>query len=101
MFILKKGHQPGVYVPLRALFLVFLFLLKNIYCRYSLEPTIYVLSKNMKIVQKVQLKNVIFTAVKNRCILHGRVFVMRRLLQQALYDFFTRQWHLNSLRCSI
>ena len=24
MFILKKGHQPGVYVPLRALFLVFL-----------------------------------------------------------------------------
>ena len=26
MFILKKGHQPGVYVPLRALFLVFKFL---------------------------------------------------------------------------
>ena len=25
MFILKKGHQPGVYVPLRALFLVSLF----------------------------------------------------------------------------
>ena len=25
MFILKKGHQPGVYVPLRALFLVFSF----------------------------------------------------------------------------
>ena len=24
MFILKKGHQPGVYVPLRALFLVFI-----------------------------------------------------------------------------
>ena len=23
MFILKTGHQPGVYVPLRALFLVF------------------------------------------------------------------------------
>ena len=22
MFILKKGHQPGVYVPLRAVFLV-------------------------------------------------------------------------------
>ena len=22
MFILKKGHQPGVYLPLRALFLV-------------------------------------------------------------------------------
>ena len=26
MFILKKGHQPGVYVPLRALFLVFSFM---------------------------------------------------------------------------
>ena len=25
MFILKKGHQPGVYVPLRALFLVIFF----------------------------------------------------------------------------
>ena len=24
MFILKKGHRPGVYVPLRALFLVFI-----------------------------------------------------------------------------
>ena len=22
MFIFKKGHQPGVYVPLKALFLV-------------------------------------------------------------------------------
>ena len=27
MFILKKGHQPGVYVPLRALFLVLSHLL--------------------------------------------------------------------------
>ena len=27
MFILKKGHQPGVYVPLRALFLVAFLLL--------------------------------------------------------------------------
>ena len=26
MFILKKGHQPGVYVPLRALFLVLMAL---------------------------------------------------------------------------
>ena len=30
----------------------------------------------MKIVTKIQLKIVIFTAMKNRCILHGRVFVM-------------------------
>ena len=26
MFILKTGHQPGVYVPLRALFLVYIVL---------------------------------------------------------------------------
>ena len=30
----------------------------------------------MKNVKKNQLKIVIFTAVKNRCILHGRVLVM-------------------------
>ena len=29
MFIHKKGHQPGVYVPLRALFLVFNILRTN------------------------------------------------------------------------
>ena len=28
MFILKKGHQPGVYVPLRALFLVNIILVR-------------------------------------------------------------------------
>ena len=40
-------------------------------------PTIYVLSKNMKIVKKKnQIKIVIFTAMKNRCKLHGRVFVI-------------------------
>ena len=30
----------------------------------------------MKIVKQIQLKIAIFTAVKNLCILHGRVFVM-------------------------
>ena len=30
----------------------------------------------MKIVKKFKAKIVIFAAVKNRCILHGRVFVM-------------------------
>ena len=45
--------------------------------RYNRVPTIYVLSKNMKIVKKkIKLNIVIFTAVKNRCILHVRVFVM-------------------------
>ena len=32
MFMLKKGHQPGVYVPLRALFLV-----NNQFCSSSAE----------------------------------------------------------------
>ena len=32
MFILKKGHQPGVYVPLRALFLVFFKILSRQVC---------------------------------------------------------------------
>ena len=31
----------------------------------------------MKIVKKIQLKIVIFTAFKNRCVLHGHVFIMR------------------------
>ena len=34
----------------------------------------------MKIVTKILLKMVIFTAVKNRCILHGHVFVMHAQL---------------------
>ena len=32
----------------------------------------------MKIFQKNEMKIVIFTAVKNRCMLHGRVFVMKK-----------------------
>ena len=32
----------------------------------------------MKIVKKINLKIVIFIAVKNRCIMHGHVFVMVR-----------------------
>ena len=33
-------------------------------------------SKNKKTIKKFHLKTVIFSAVKNRCILHWRVFVM-------------------------
>ena len=37
MFILKTGHQPGVYVPLRALFLVIkCFLLYH--SLFSMDP---------------------------------------------------------------
>ena len=42
-------------------------------------PTIYVFSKNIKIVKQFQLKFVIFTALKNRRILHGPVFVMHNV----------------------
>ena len=41
----------------------------------------------MKIVKKIQLKIVIFTALKNRSKLHGRVFVMMFLdMQTVPYD---------------
>ena len=41
MFILKKGHQPGVYVPLRALFLVLLILACQIVGAHSNEQPQY------------------------------------------------------------
>ena len=34
----------------------------------------------MKIVKQIQLKIIIFTAMKNRCMLHGRVCVMNCML---------------------
>ena len=42
MFILKKGHQPGVYVPLRALFLVYFCLqLAQQYLKYQTEIAMF------------------------------------------------------------
>ena len=44
MFILKKGHQPGVYVPLRALFLVINDLPENIrssVCLFAEDCVLY------------------------------------------------------------
>ena len=73
-YIAKLGYV-GVY-------LFFLFLLQNIDCGYSLEPpcqcvpTIYVLSRNKKIIKKILLKIFIFYNFNNLCILHGHVFVM-------------------------
>ena len=43
MFILKKGHQPGVYVPLRALFLVFFAYAKS---RFPSLISFHVISDN-------------------------------------------------------
>ena len=37
-------------------------------------PAVGVLGGNRKIVKKFQMKIVIFTDMKNRCMLHGRVF---------------------------
>ena len=39
----------------------------------------------MKIVKTFQMKIVIFTAVNNRCMLHGRVFVMCLVLSIAKF----------------
>ena len=50
----------------------------------------------MNIVKQFQLKIVIFTAVENRCISHGRVFVMSRdiLLSKRLKSLFGLFSHL-------
>ena len=46
----------------------------------------------MKVVKIIQLKIVIFTAVKNRCILHGRVFVMTQYT--AVVSYWQKNKHL-------
>ena len=46
--------------------------------------TVYVLSKNKKNIKTFHLKMVIFTPVKNRCILHGRVSVMKGICPASL-----------------
>ena len=53
-----------------------IFALKHRLRRFLRVLTTYVLSKNKKNIKIFQLKIIIFTAVKNCCILHGRVFVM-------------------------
>ena len=41
MLILKKGHQPGVYVPLRALFLVFTRVIQKVLIMTSLNKNYF------------------------------------------------------------
>ena len=63
----------------RGIHYFLIFALKHILWVHVRTASIYVLSKNMKIVKKKnQMKVVIFTAVKNGCIFHWRVFVMGR-----------------------
>ena len=55
MFILKKGHQPGVYVPLRALFLVcfvlcyffFFFLAENSFFNGLTDSVMFIIIINL------------------------------------------------------
>ena len=91
---LRRGHgapplTPHFYIVklgFTEVYMFFLFLLLNIDCGYSLEPphwggsNVYPQSmlwaKIRKIIIFFYLKIFNFTAVKNRCILHGHVIVM-------------------------
>ena len=46
------------------------------------------LSKIKKTVKNFQMKIVISTGMKNRCMLHGRVFVMTAVLNRFMNDTF-------------
>ena len=48
--------------------------------RTASVPTIYILSKNKKIIKFFHLKIIFFTTLKNCCELHGHVFVMLLLI---------------------
>ena len=70
--MVKLGSE-GVY-------LIFLFLIQNIHCGYSLEPhrrdipTMYVLNKNIKKIDVFPMKFSIFTTIKIP-LLHGKICV--------------------------
>ena len=62
---------------------IFLFLIQNVDCGYSLEavlsvPTIYDLNKNIKNIKIVLIKFFNFYSWKNLCILHRCVFIMEQ-----------------------
>ena len=74
-------NKTGVYRGIHF----FLFLLLNIYCGYSLErlnEAVLTCTHNICFEQKYEncqnnsTENCHFKALKNRCMLHGRVFVM-------------------------
>ena len=57
-------------------------------------------SGELKIIKQFQLKIVIFTAVKNRCIFHGRVFVMKLLFEHQKECFALCECCKNMSVCS-
>ena len=67
MFILKKGHQPGVYVPLRALFLVNFhmdhFLSFSLYRRMNLLDYVNNVTKKPALCEHAKTKAQISSAV--------------------------------------
>ena len=71
-YIVKLGFT-GVYI---------FFALKHRLWVLVRTPTINVLSKNKKNITIFHLKIIVFTAVKNCSILHGRIFVMIIFLQK-------------------
>ena len=71
-------------------YLIFLFLIQNIHCGYSLEPplhfrvpTMYVLNKNIKNIKNFPMKLSIFGSEKILHILHGQVFVMQSTVRSS------------------
>ena len=79
LFYSKTGVYRGI-----PYFLI--FALKYILWVLVRTASINVLSKNMKIVQTIELKNVIFTAVKNCCIRHGHGFMFHPIvLDRVIY----------------
>ena len=83
LLYIKTGVYSGIHY-----FLIFALkhiLWVHVILRFKRVPTIYVLEQKYENCQTNQLK-IIFTAVKNRCILHGRVFVMMKGMTRNCYN---------------
>ena len=94
-----KPHLYTVKLGCAGVYLFFLFLLQNIDCGYSLEPTIYVLSKNKKNIIIFPRKIFIFYNFKNLCILHGHCFRNEGPGTPRHKTGQTRTRHYNSYSC--
>ena len=85
MSVKSYPRNPNFYIEKLGfawVYIIFLFLMQNIHCGYSLElsrrtvSTNYVLSKNKKNIKTFLMKFSFFTADKNFCTLHGQVYEM-------------------------
>ena len=85
-----------------GVYIVFLFLLLNIDRGYSLEPPLF--RAKIKNNTFFHLKIIVFIAVKNCSILHGRVFVMHgahTMLENAMLRLFPSKTQISLCRRSI